>query len=492
MQQYLKSYRKILLINAHISFTCYSIGYSLGALDYFSLGYHKLLFQDLIIIILLLTTYLLFLLKRISLQNSFKALALIVVSDLLYPGLISFNISPETYQFESNILLHIILVFVIAFITEKKFTIFIILITIILIVTNSVLYNHELLFDSLSETTIFIGGIGFFGIVFNDLIKKILKQAVESREKIQELSDWKQDIIRNVIHDLKVPVSSILNLSNIESDSNSKKIYSQALNINIQLEKILDIERLEEPNIILNMKVITVQNLIDRAINTLKTQSIEKNISISKQFITTGVLLCDNDLMERLIVNIIANSIKHSPFNSTIQIIVDKHDSNCNISIIDNGEGIAKEHLEHIFEKYYSISNQDANNSFSTGLGLAFCKLVANVHKGKIFVESEEGKGTTFKIIIPEFSSSRISIENALLKPKEITFSQDEKDTLLRICHQIKSIPVYKASEIIQFTHHLSNNKSSNIVNWNESLNDAVYTGNSELYEELIQLCIIE
>jgi signal transduction histidine kinase len=466
------------------------MGYFLGMLNYFSLGYNKLAIQDLFVIIIFIISYLLFLTKKISFQTAMKVIAILVVSDLLYPGIILFSHAPTSNFYDGNIAIYIILVFIIAVTTDKKFTILIIISTILLLTINSVLFNNQSFFKALPGMILFIGGTGTSGIIFDDLINKLLKQANESKNKIQELSDWKQDIIRNVIHDLKVPVSSILNLSSKRENSSENRIYSQALNINKQLEKILDIERLEEPNLELKKELISVHKLLEQAIIAIKTLALEKNISISPQFNTNGEILCDNDLMERLIVNVLSNAIKYSPSNCQIQIFVDRNDSNCQISVKDSGVGISEEHLQHVFEKFYSVTNEKSKNSFSTGLGLAFCKLVADVHKGSIHVKSKIGEGTIVEIIIPEFIADNISHDNTIIAPKVLSFTKEEKEFLCQICKQIKDIPIYRASEIIMVTKHLGKDTRKNIQNWYERFTDAVYSGNEKVFEELIQICI--
>ncbi|MDD2634759.1 MAG: HAMP domain-containing sensor histidine kinase [Bacteroidales bacterium] len=485
MNQKSKSYKKILLVATHISFVCYTLGYVAGMLEYNDLGYFSFVVEDIFIISTFVITYILFISKKVSYQTAMKILAILIVGDMLYPGIIMSSHAPVVDFYEDTIAMHLILVIVVAFTTSRPFAIFITVAVTSLIVINAFLLNTQLLIDNLPVIILCIAVMGTFSIICEDFIRKLLDQEIESRKKIEELSDYKQNVIRHVIHDLKVPVNSILNLSSGETHSNLDSIHSNALDINKQLEKILDIERLEEPNLVLNKEFVAVETLINSAILSLITLINEKNIIIKTDYKMHGQLLCDVDLIERLIVNILVNAVKYSPLNSKISIRVSSNKSNCEIVVKDRGKGIAKEHLQYIFDKFYIVSNQKTNSSFSTGLGLAFCKLVTDVHNGKIFVSSEVGKGTEFKIVLPDFRLESDVDKSINTEVRSAYLTEAERRYLSNICAQISDIPIHRVSEIMSIIHHLSTDKNKNVVYWYDRLTDAIYTGNTTLFNEL-------
>ena len=461
----------------------------MGMFTYYNLEHFTFMIEDLTVIILFIVTYVFYFLKKISRQTSMKILAILIVLEMFYPTIIYPSHVPQMASYEGSATMYIILVFVVAFTTNKQFSIFITASIILLITINTFIIHNEQKLEELPIIVYCIAGMGYSSVVFENQIRKLLRKVNEAKDKIQELSKYKQNIINYVIHDLKVPVSVILNLSAENKDAKSKNINYQAYNINKQLEKILDIERMEAPNVILNKENVAVSKIVNNAINSVKTIALEKNIAISLELNAKGKLYCDEDLIKRLIINILLNALKYSPSNSQVDIRVNADNEDCEILIKDNGYGIAKEQLEHIFDKFYSVKKEKSESAFSTGLGLTFCKLVTEVHKGSISVNSVFGKGTEFILIIPEYNNDIISEEIDLNLTHHIVFSSDELKFLQLICNNIKDIPIYNGSKIINITKHLTQDKRENIRNWYTQLCDAIYTGNKASYNDLMLLC---
>jgi signal transduction histidine kinase len=103
------------------------------------------------------------------------------------------------------------------------------------------------------------------------------------------------------------------------------------------------------------------------------------------------------------VVNLLANAIKFTPAGGTVTISVRRNipDPSLLFCVIDTGEGIPSEAFERIFEKFGQAESRQAGRTMSTGLGLTFCKMVVEAHGGRIWVESELGKGSRFSFIIP-------------------------------------------------------------------------------------------
>jgi signal transduction histidine kinase len=117
---------------------------------------------------------------------------------------------------------------------------------------------------------------------------------------------------------------------------------------------------------------------------------------------------CDADVIRRILENLISNALKFTKSDGTIRINVERTGADVAISVSDNGEGIPRDQHEHIFEKF-GQTNSGRQHRHSTGLGLAFCRLAVEAHQGKIGVQSEPEKGSTFWFTLPTRDQSGVN-----------------------------------------------------------------------------------
>ena len=110
---------------------------------------------------------------------------------------------------------------------------------------------------------------------------------------------------------------------------------------------------------------------------------------------------CDGDVVRRVVDNLVANGLKHTPAGASLQVTVEKLAEGSKISMFDSGPGIPPEYLERIFEKFNQVENRISGKYHSTGIGLSFCKMAVEAHGGVIGVESELGQGSTFWFTLP-------------------------------------------------------------------------------------------
>src|SRR5438067_2249142 len=120
------------------------------------------------------------------------------------------------------------------------------------------------------------------------------------------------------------------------------------------------------------------------------------------------VVSCDADVIRRVLENLISNALKFTKSDGTIRINLERMGGDVTISVSDNGEGIPRDQHEHIFEKF-GQTNSGRQHRHSTGLGLAFCRLAVEAHQGKIGVQSEPGKGSTFWFTLPTRNQSGVN-----------------------------------------------------------------------------------
>lgn len=238
----------------------------------------------------------------------------------------------------------------------------------------------------------------FFAAVIRDISERV---------KLEKLRD---DLIHMLIHDLKGPLSSIDASMSVVCDglagpleeeqknicdsvrTSSKKMVNLVMNI-------LDINKMEEGKLALNKTTFAAQDLIA---NFSWIRNIAGKDEKQIDFNVEGGLkvYADQNCITRVLENLLTNSLKHTRRGGIIALNIAKQGGQTCFEIADNGEGIPAEDLGHIFEKFYNPKTKPTKTD--TGLGLAFCKLAVEAHGGTISVESEFGKGTTFRFTLPK------------------------------------------------------------------------------------------
>lgn len=219
------------------------------------------------------------------------------------------------------------------------------------------------------------------------------------------------NLLRAISHDLRTPLTSISgNADNLISnegafdDDTKKQIYSDIYNDSIWLinlvENILSVTRLEDGKMQLNKSAELIDEIIAEALEHTKKRSIEHSINVIS---TENMMLVNVDarLIVQVLVNIIDNAVKYTSKGTQITICTKKCGNILEVSVADNGQGIADEAKERIFDMFYSGAKTLADSRRSLGLGLALCKSIINAHGGEISVSDNEPVGTVFTFTLP-------------------------------------------------------------------------------------------
>lgn len=238
----------------------------------------------------------------------------------------------------------------------------------------------------------------------NELYKTtvLLRETAEySRKEKENLSISLEDIS----HQLKTPLTSIRimidNLyENSDMDINTRKDFLKTISkqldwISSLVISILKIAKFDSGTIVMNDKKINAQELINDVIANLSILLEIKNIEIIKEIPSNASFKADYKWQLEALINIVKNSIEHSKENSKINIKVEDSSLFLKVLIQDFGDGISKQDINHIFERFYKA--KDASED-SIGIGLALSKTIIEKDNGYITVKSDKGKGTTFEV----------------------------------------------------------------------------------------------
>jgi two-component system phosphate regulon sensor histidine kinase PhoR len=233
-----------------------------------------------------------------------------------------------------------------------------------------------------------------------------------TREK--EISQMKNDFVSHVSHELKTPLASITAYAEMLVDGEAQDdatrgefysvIQSQAQRLNRLIEDILNISRIESGLIKVAKEPASMTMLIRDAVQMIRSYAAEKNITVNEQTpIIFDQVMADKDMISQVIINLLSNAVKYTPAGGVVHIgaEVDEADGIVRVTVTDNGVGIPAKDLPHVFDKFYRVA---VNNKCAkgTGLGLNLVKqIVEKVHEGRVFVTSEQGKGSTFGFELP-------------------------------------------------------------------------------------------
>lgn len=233
-----------------------------------------------------------------------------------------------------------------------------------------------------------------------------------TREK--EISRMKNDFVSHVSHELKTPLASINAYAEMLVDGEAKDpqtlqqfcsvIQTQAQRLNRLIEDILNISRIESGLVKINKQTISLSMVIHDAVEMIRSFAQEKNISVqTPPSIIFDQVYADKDMMTQVVINLLSNAVKYTPKQGrvTVDCEVNESDQVVRVQVTDTGVGIPPEDIPRLFEKFYRV---EANKKMAkgTGLGLNLVKqMVEKVHQGKVFVRSEQGKGSTFGFEMP-------------------------------------------------------------------------------------------
>ncbi len=250
-----------------------------------------------------------------------------------------------------------------------------------------------------------------------DLKLLVTQQKLESTNKqLNEINATKDKFFSIISHDLRNPFNSLLGFSDILNkkfdnyDNDKKKRMIGVIDETIKktyklIETLLTWSRSQSGKIEFNPKTLNLKSLVNEIIGLLSHSSENKQIAIKNNISNSIDLDVDENMIQTIVRNLISNAIKFTPKNGKIEIFAEPFKDDCQnyikVSIKDNGVGIKDEIKEKLFKISENITTAGTNNEQGTGLGLLICKEFVEKHKGKIWVESEIEKGSSFIFTIP-------------------------------------------------------------------------------------------
>ncbi len=249
-----------------------------------------------------------------------------------------------------------------------------------------------------------------------------LEKRVEQRTKelklinfdLQKALKIKSDFLKNISHELKTPLATILGYLSILQEKKIGLINEQQEKIITSMKKsgeellfmikqLIDLAKSENGALDIEEKELDLSKTISEATASLEYLASKKNISIivTPDSKIPSKIIADHERIKQILVNLIGNAIKFSENGSKIVVEIKDNGDSTFISVSDSGKGIAKEDLKTIFEPFKKVDSDSAKYG-GTGIGLSIVKSLVEAMGGKVFVESKLGKGSKFSFTIPK------------------------------------------------------------------------------------------
>ncbi|MEA1955897.1 MAG: nitrate- and nitrite sensing domain-containing protein [Campylobacterota bacterium] len=270
----------------------------------------------------------------------------------------------------------------------------------------------------------------------NIIIEEKTQFANEQRDKALKSAKAKGEFLANMSHELRTPLNSIIGFSNILNKKSrdydhttlTPQISSSAESLLHLINDILDLSKIQDSKFTIEPYKFNAYDEINIYIQQLDGLTLKKQLRFKNNIDDTlkGIFFGDWHRINQIIVNLISNAIKFTPANGEIKYDVFHKDNNLIINISDNGIGMNKEAQDKIFKPFEQADGSTTRKYGGTGLGLSITQNLVELMNGKIELESQEGKGSTFKITIP-----LEKIEDANEETVEVDFDEGNEQSHL-------------------------------------------------------------
>ncbi len=228
---------------------------------------------------------------------------------------------------------------------------------------------------------------------------------------VERLERVRQEFLSNISHELRTPLTSILAFVEtledgaINDEENNRHFLSvirkNASRMHRLIDDILELSIIESGKIKLDKKSVNLNLLTEEIFTNLSGKARARGVKLTNEVLPDTFVFADNARLEQMLTNLIDNAVKFNAEGGSVTVGCSQNESKDVIGVADTGEGIANEHLQRIFERFYRTDRARSREIGGTGLGLAIVKHLARLHDGEISVRSTFGKGTTFSLELP-------------------------------------------------------------------------------------------
>lgn len=276
--------------------------------------------------------------------------------------------------------------------------------------------DHVLHFEDHLAERLEIGGryliITFSPLYSGDAVRGALA-VIRDKTEQHRLEKLRTDFVSNVSHELRTPIAMLQGYSEAiidgvvetdeEKDEMIRIIYDESQRMNRLVSDLLTLARTESGKMRLYKDFVPIASTFERMTYKFSQVAREKNIYLRYvcEYTDDYYIEMDEDRIEQVLTNLIDNALRYTPEQGTVQVAVLRDAGIAKIEVRDTGQGIPKEDLSYVFERFYKADKARTRGKGGTGLGLAIAKNIVEGHNGTIKVESIQNMGTTFSFTLP-------------------------------------------------------------------------------------------
>jgi signal transduction histidine kinase len=230
-------------------------------------------------------------------------------------------------------------------------------------------------------------------------------------ERERQLEGARRDLIAAVSHDLRTPLASIRAMVEAINDGVVTEpggvrrylgfIQQESEHLGRLIEDLFELSRIESGSLELRLASVPVAELVTETVEVMRIQAEEKGVEL--RAVCNGdvpALSLDGPRIQRVLINLIQNAVRHTPPGGKVQVEVGRHNGHVEVAVADSGEGIAPEDQPHVFDQFYRGEKSRSRESGGAGLGLAIARGIVEAHRGSIRVESNPGRGARFIVTL--------------------------------------------------------------------------------------------
>ncbi len=246
----------------------------------------------------------------------------------------------------------------------------------------------------------------------------------------QKLEEMKLDFVSMAAHELRTPLTSIRGYLTLYMEENKdllkddQKFLLNRVDISCQqlgslVENLLSVSRIEKGAFSVNLKPVDWNSIVKPTFEQLIVRAREKNITFTyEEPSQSSIVLADKLRITEVVTNLLANALSYTPSGGSVRLWIETKDKEVITHITDTGEGMDADAISHLFTKFFRVSGVLSQGSKGTGLGLYISKAIVEKHNGRIWVESEPGKGSTFSFTTPIYDENNPPAPDAKLDKK--------------------------------------------------------------------------
>jgi len=240
----------------------------------------------------------------------------------------------------------------------------------------------------------------------------------ERNAKLEELEALKETLTQTLVHDLKNPLAAVLgNLELMERKADDSVLHlvrrskAAAWRMHQMILNLLDIGQLEEGKLLLRPETVDAASLARKACLEMEGSAAQRGVRLEIEADRGDVhLKADGAVLRRVLDNLLANAIEHSPESGIVRVAVTPCDEGIEITVADQGPGVPPQFRERIFEKFERLEQRKSVPGANRGLGLTFCRLAVEAHGGTIWVDDAPGGGALFRALLPATEIDQVRV----------------------------------------------------------------------------------